>query len=50
MFKVLTIAFLLLLFYRLIANSGSFLGPSSKSKKEGGDYVDYEEVDSKLKE
>ena len=49
MLKFLTIIFFGLLLYRLVTNSGRFLGSSDKSDKEP-DYIDYEEVDSKLKE
>ncbi len=49
MFKILSIAFFLFLFYRLIVNSGKFLGSSSDQNEDDGEYTDYEEVDSKLK-
>ena len=49
MLKFLTIIFFGLLLYRLVTNSGRFLGSSNEPNKEP-DYIDYEEIDSKLKE
>lgn len=49
MMKLLSIIFFGLLLYRLITNSGHFLGSSDKSDKDP-EYIDYEEIDSKLKE
>ena len=49
MFKLIFIAFFMFIFYRLIVNAGSLLNSSSDQNDDKGDYIDYEEVDSKLK-
>jgi len=51
MAKLISIAFFLFLFYRLVVNGGKFLKSNVVDKKnKPGEYVDYEEVDSKIKD